>query len=167
MIMSLTVEHASIAPSLFNPRATLLRANVVECTATDSAQQEVILRTRFCARGRTPPRYPLWLWYVTSSYMCFSFSFLYRRETDLRTNSCNTPQARAEQWKAPVAWAKVASLLLSQAIKGGVEGNKDLQQMLEFVRGLAGLPLDKRTKVLTGWLVPMTHYMNRVSFYLI
>lgn len=54
-----------------------------------------------------------------------------------------------------IAWAKIVALLLSQVARGGVEGNKDYQNTIEFVHGLAGLSLDKRIKIISGWYVSL------------
>ncbi|KAF9512819.1 hypothetical protein BS47DRAFT_1344910 [Hydnum rufescens UP504] len=58
---------------------------------------------------------------------------------------------RKEQWKAPYAWALFVALILSHAVKGVDSTNKELYDMLEVLRGLAALSLEKRVRVLANW----------------
>lgn len=63
-------------------------------------------------------------------------------------------KVKAESWKAPGALARYAAILFSFASKGT---QSELDAAVDYLRGLAGLSLDKRVRVMTNWYALTLH----------
>jgi hypothetical protein len=71
-------------------------------------------------------------------------------------------QVRKEKWKALGAWVEIIALVLGQWSKRKTE---EMEETLELLRGLAGMSLAERVKILPGWWVCLFSYDSSSETY--